>query len=367
MRVDSVMSSFDQVIGLLYESVVCEAPWQRFMDVLLKATGSSAMSIQKWRNNELLVKVESETAEISRLNELLKSIGSIPVGLVTCASEINNINELSPRNDLLSIDLMDLEGSRVAIRLMRSSSYGPYSEIDKNIMARLSDHLIRALGIYQNQLSRSSGLNIYTYTSEQLPLGIVALNDVGKIINCNSSAEIIMGRSDCVVRDGKNLTAFDADDGRKLNQLVQKVILDAKLKQQFEPESMRLRRKGSNGYIYVLIRALKTHKHISGSRIPSVAVYLSEDESVYAPPQKLLRQMFGLTKAEASLVNQMVRGQSLGDACVQLGRSHNTGRSQLSSIFSKVGVNKQAELVRAVFNSVASLALSKDQESIIVA
>lgn len=54
----------------------------------------------------------------------------------------------------------------------------------------------------------------------------------------------------------------------------------------------------------------------------------------------------GLTAAETELVRWMQMGRSLKDAASELGIAHNTARNHLKSIFGKLGVNRQTDLVR---------------------
>ena len=49
-------------------------------------------------------------------------------------------------------------------------------------------------------------------------------------------------------------------------------------------------------------------------------------------------------------------GQSLAEACEELCISQHTARAQLKTIFAKSGVTRQAELVRLILRSVATLA-----------
>src|SRR5690606_33122681 len=54
----------------------------------------------------------------------------------------------------------------------------------------------------------------------------------------------------------------------------------------------------------------------------------------------------GLTPAEARLAARLRFGLSLKEAAEELGISVNTARNQLKSVFEKLGVNRQADLVR---------------------
>ncbi|MDX5367573.1 MAG: alpha/beta fold hydrolase [Alphaproteobacteria bacterium] len=73
---------------------------------------------------------------------------------------------------------------------------------------------------------------------------------------------------------------------------------------------------------------------------------------VAAPPDAgdetldLFRKALGLTPAEARLAARLRFGQSLKEAAEELGISINTARNQLKSVFEKLGVNRQADLVR---------------------
>lgn len=58
------------------------------------------------------------------------------------------------------------------------------------------------------------------------------------------------------------------------------------------------------------------------------------------------RTAFGLTPAEARLAARLRFGLSLKEASEELGISVNTARNQLKSVFEKLGVNRQADLVR---------------------
>ena len=99
------------------------------------------------------------------------------------------------------------------------------------------------------------------------------------------------------------------------------------------------------------------------------AVEMDEDEPrplcalVAAPPEAgddaldIFRNALGLTPAEARLAARLRFGLSLKEASEELGISVNTARNQLKSVFDKLGVNRQADLVRHL-TELAALATS---------
>ena len=65
-----------------------------------------------------------------------------------------------------------------------------------------------------------------------------------------------------------------------------------------------------------------------------------------APIEALLADAFGLTGAEARLAAELVAGRDLRAAGERMGVSHHTARKYLQIAFSKMGVRRQADLVR---------------------
>lgn len=67
-----------------------------------------------------------------------------------------------------------------------------------------------------------------------------------------------------------------------------------------------------------------------------------------APDLSDVTAYYRLTKTEARLAEFLMSGGSLSDYAEQASVTRNTARNQLQSIFQKVGVNRQAELVAAM-------------------
>ncbi len=64
-----------------------------------------------------------------------------------------------------------------------------------------------------------------------------------------------------------------------------------------------------------------------------------------------LQQQYALTPAEARLVQQLLLGDSLEQACAALLVSINTGKTHLKQVFVKCGVKRQSELMQLVYRS----------------
>jgi len=84
-----------------------------------------------------------------------------------------------------------------------------------------------------------------------------------------------------------------------------------------------------------------------------LAVLLIHDpETLQELNTDLLKDYFNLTPAESTLAKSLFMGISLPDTSEQLDISINTARTQLRSIFSKVGVHSQAALMQEFAKSI---------------
>jgi DNA-binding CsgD family transcriptional regulator len=112
------------------------------------------------------------------------------------------------------------------------------------------------------------------------------------------------------------------------------------------------------------IRSNKVHAHVLPFRTtntsslfghPIAALIIDEPSAQRDQNLSILRDKFVLTPAEAKLALEMCKGDGRTKAATRLGISVNTARTQLTNIFEKVGVSRQAELIAALIKAGARL------------
>jgi DNA-binding CsgD family transcriptional regulator len=81
------------------------------------------------------------------------------------------------------------------------------------------------------------------------------------------------------------------------------------------------------------------------------ALVLALDPELSVPATEL-REVYGLTGAEARLTKLLMDGHTLDDCCVHMGVSRLTVYSHLKRLFKKVGAQRQSELVSLLLRSV---------------
>src|SRR5262249_41712931 len=80
----------------------------------------------------------------------------------------------------------------------------------------------------------------------------------------------------------------------------------------------------------------------------TAAVFITEPTDVAPQDIGAVAANFGLSPAEARLLEHVVCGESVGEAAHALRISTHTARTRLAHIFSKTGASRQADLIALV-------------------
>ena len=174
---------------------------------------------------------------------------------------------------------------------------------------------------------------------DTLDRGVIALDLDGVVIDANVDAQRILEAGDSMrVRAGR-LEFHDPHLDGRLRQLLSALALGAVVATGFvaqlpAPDNSRPRRmlvspvspRASRADIAVLVNIFDTHsKHVIS--------------------HQLLRDLYGLTAAQAAVTAYLFEGQSIEQTAQESGVSVNTVRSHLKCTFSKCDVHSQAELL----------------------
>lgn len=103
------------------------------------------------------------------------------------------------------------------------------------------------------------------------------------------------------------------------------------------------------GYLVAEEQMPKAMRRRFGLSMPlpqDAVVFIAPDREAASDETRVYRETFGLTPAEARLAGCLKDGLSLKEAAEKLGLSVNTVRNQVKSIFEKLGVNRQSDLIR---------------------
>jgi len=92
-----------------------------------------------------------------------------------------------------------------------------------------------------------------------------------------------------------------------------------------------------------------------GDRRNLIAVFLSDPEQLGTPREEWLQDLYGLTRVESRLAVLMCQGLTPDEIAKKLRISVHTVRAYLKDVFLKMGVNRQAAMVRRLVDGPGQL------------
>jgi DNA-binding CsgD family transcriptional regulator len=219
--------------------------------------------------------------------------------------------------------------------------------------------LIRALVPHLQRLNRMGSqigaAQVGTQALNHFHTGVVIVSASGKVLLMNTIAERIVGRSDGLSWCGGMLRATQPREDAKLKLAIRAVCA---MEKPSTDNSCKVatsfalsRRSGSQPYQITIERFLNKP---AGIFTRAAILFVSDLEDALQIPEKTLAQFYGLTAAEARLANLLLKGNDLTEACAVLHVRRNTGRAHLRSIFDKLGVRSQSQLVALLARSLAA-------------
>jgi len=174
---------------------------------------------------------------------------------------------------------------------------------------------------------------------DRLDRGVILMDAQGKIVDANSHAlQVIRSCSGFAVRSGRFAFTDPALEGRM--QLALKGYKRG-LRGGRAILATRVRCRGSDPY-RIVVRAVPPD---ADERDVSFFAVVYAPNGLRAISVDVLREVYGLTPAQASVARSLFAGRSVEETAGALDLSLNTVRTHLKQIFTKCEVNSQAELM----------------------
>jgi DNA-binding CsgD family transcriptional regulator/PAS domain-containing protein len=179
---------------------------------------------------------------------------------------------------------------------------------------------------------------------DQIAAGVIISDGDGRVVEVNRAAEHILRRDDgLTVRQGK-LCAQRVFDHEKLARAI---AVAAKGKTAAAVGRMLVGRGGARVAYILTVAPLGVELAVYERPL---AMILVADPDARSPSERDLAEFFGLSPAESRLAAALLSGKKLREVAADSGVQITTLRTQLSSVLRKVGVSRQAELIRVLSN-----------------
>jgi DNA-binding CsgD family transcriptional regulator len=209
---------------------------------------------------------------------------------------------------------------------------------DPAIRSQLTAHLQRATRIASTMEALRRENAVLSEALHAFASAAVVVDGDGKVRYANRTAQSrLAAGSACRLRMGHLACTNPASD-RKLTTAVRAAC-------QKPTRATAFLLSGPGGELHARVVPVRESASAAFGWTEPLALVVLADPEARHPSADLLRQLFGLTSAEARVVSALARGQSLERIAASTGVSRNTLRTQLASAFGKTGTTSQAQLV----------------------
>lgn len=387
MTAGSTDLSYDDLLGLIYEGPLEDRPWQSALPQLRKMLDAQVAS--------LVVRPPSDEDQGAILNSVRPEPGdtddtladpnawqaasyqeeffsldpfvNLPLDKVVALEDVLSDKELEESDyyrhylqpvglfHILGVDTAEPGGMLARLRFSRRSDEPRFNAEERRLLEHIAPHLRRAIQIYATISRRTSERDIYAGAVSQLAVASIILDEQARVLSANPVAQVLLEQGDGLSLKGQWLHIEGRDINKELQQAVANII---RAQHQGEPSvvrALRVPRSSGRSDLGLVVRPVPVSKWSEGQSSPSAAIFISDPDLHESASRQTLAELFELTPAEANLAILLARGLSLAEVSDTQNVSQHTTRAQLKSIFAKTGVSRQAELVRLVIKSVASL------------
>ena len=364
----------EKILEALYEGPLSDVPWHNFARVLRLAMDAIAVTLFLKPPREgdpgIMINEPGTPKWESAYTDSYFSMDpfvDLPPGKVVRVDDIMPMEDYVARrfytefmepggaHHVMGVDLEIEGGPQVRLRVTRGPDGLGFSEDDKAFCQGLVPHFERAVRLYTRLAGVEAERALYQNTLGRLDVGTVVIDENSRVLSMNDVAREICEAGDVLGVASETLKAIDPDADAKLRDLVAGALAARKAPTPRLAEATRMERRSGEGYLGVLARPVPPEETAKTDPRPAVVLYLTDSLDRHRTSRKAIRGLFGLTEAEAWLAVMLARGLSLDESAAELGVTRNTARAQLRSVFSKTGVGRQAELVRLILSSVATL------------
>ena len=250
-----------------------------------------------------------------------------------------------------AINIYNDDEWHVGIGLHRSFSAQPFSEQDCHTLKLLYPHFKRALRIHREfHRLRTRQQSLHEALSRFM-IGLIILGPDGRMTYQNPVAERLMAdHGGLTLHNGKPKAHFANENQCLQNLIRQQLEMDASNVAN-QTEALGVHHPDREMNLNVIVTSLKGNNEPDSEQQGHLALYLSDPDSALNLPATAVQSLYNMTPKEANVAIALANGLSPSQISEHHGVSVDTVRSQLKSIYSKMGVNKQQDVIRVLLSS----------------
>jgi len=224
-----------------------------------------------------------------------------------------------------------------------------FAAADEDVVAALAPHLAISLQLYSVIERERVRAGISGDAVRRLNFGWIRLDARGRVLDMDNQVEDLLRHTSAIrIGPGGRLLA----DSREAERRLSEALRDFAGNPHAKPRAVRL---SDDPWLDMLLRPARDHV-LSGPARAVLTAYIHGDRETGASRVERFVELFGLTRSEAKLGLALSRGRTIVEAAAELGVTEQTARGYSKIAYGKTGARGQADLVRILLASAASLA-----------
>ncbi len=255
-------------------------------------------------------------------------------------------NDFLRPNDLrycLLIRAHETNETQSVFTIQKTWNAGPATDEKILALKELGNQLatVAQFQIQHHQLAKRYDLLDQAF--DALEDGMIVLNDMGSAIAVNQAAQEILCRADGIGFNNGKPHCVDSASNEKLEQAV--YLATSKTGVENTRHLLVQRPSGLPPYLLTIQSIARSDNRFGGARAEALLI-IKDHTKTHAIDIDVLRDCFGLTRAEANVAIALASGKTARDIMEATTISLPTVRTHIQRVLQKLSVSRQSEVVR---------------------
>ena len=302
--------------------------------------------------------------EYASRDERLRRLDAWPVGRVLHNTEVYTPSEQKtsavyrgflPRvgsNNQLNVRMEGLHDTDI-VWVLTAQAGCEWSLEDIGAAKRLLPHVRHFVRVRQALAAAEARGASLTGLLDRSGLAVLYLDGAEKVLEANAEARNLLAARDCILQRDGQLRARDPADHAELGRLLSACCRER------VGGSMTLHPRGESadgGPFLLFACPVPPDRTSFDSRGVSAQILLTTPGRTPSVDARQIARLFDLTPAESRVATLLGYGLSVHEVAASTGRGESTIRWHVKNLHSKLGVHRQADLVRLVQSTAVAAA-----------
>ena len=369
--------SFDLALGHLYKAAVRDVRWvsaAAMINDLVRTTGHSVSHVEVGPSGKPEIRLSrffvgsEHRVDLERLyyrdyfwrDEAIPRLDGLGHGELvhkndlytdhekTVSAVYNEFRRVNRTQDGFFLGLHGLDGDATVLSFGNSQEREGWGHDQLKVVKRLAPHLHQFARVRRAMASaKALGASLAELLENRLS-GIFQVDLHGRVVEANDRARHILLKRDGLGEVGGALTATNQEENVRLQHLLAQAL--PPFGAQGSGGSMKITRRKAPTPLVLEVHPVRDAGQGSGVREVRALVLAVDPAARCSVDPDLAASLLGLTPMEGRVAVAVASGQTAAGIAYALGSAESTVKTHLKQVYRKLGVRKQAGLVRRILS-----------------